>query len=210
VKRVFVKICGITSPEDAEMAAEAGADAVGFVLWPKSPRHVDAAEARRLGRGLPPFVVRVGVFVDATRDELVRASEEAGLDLLQLHGEEPPSALADLPRRALKAVRVGEGFTAEEALRYEGRAAGLLLDTRALSRPGGTGETFDWTLAREVRKRASFLVLAGGLGPENVAAALKAVQPDGVDVSTGVESAPGKKDAAKVRAFVDAVRRLAP
>jgi phosphoribosylanthranilate isomerase len=209
MKRVFVKICGITSPEDAATAVEAGADALGFVFWPKSPRHVLAGKAREIGRSLPPFVVRVGVFVDATRDELVRATEEAGLDLLQLHGEEPPQALADLPRRVLKVVRVGEGFTAQEALRYEGRAAGLLLDTRAGDRPGGTGETFDWSLAREVRKRASFLVLAGGLRPDNVAAALKAVRPDGVDVSTGVESAPGKKDAAKMRAFVDAVRSLA-
>ena len=210
MKRLFVKICGITCAEDAAAAAEAGADAVGFVFWPKSPRHVLAAKAREIGGTLPPFVVRVGVFVDATRDELVRATEEAGLDLLQLHGEEPPSALADLPRRVLKVVRVGEGFAAQEALRYEGRAAGLLLDTRAGDRPGGTGSTFDWSLAREVRKRTGFLLLAGGLRPDNVAAAVKAVGPDGVDVSTGVESAPGRKDPAKVRAFVEAVRSLAP
>jgi phosphoribosylanthranilate isomerase len=209
VKRLFVKICGITSSEDAALAVEAGADAVGFVFWPKSPRHVPLARAREIGDALPPFVVRVGVFVDATRDELLRATEEAGLDLLQLHGEEPPSAIADLPRRVLKVVRVGEGFAAEQALRYEGRAAGLLLDTRIGDRPGGTGETFDWSLVREVRKRASFLVLAGGLRPDNVVAAVKAVEPDGVDVSTGVEDTPGRKDAAKVRAFVDAVRSLA-
>ena len=112
MRRVFVKICGITSKGDAALAVEAGADAVGFVFWPKSPRHVAAATAREISAALPPFVVRVGVFVDATRDELLRATEEAGLDLLQLHGEEPPETLSDLPRRVLKVVRVGEGFTA--------------------------------------------------------------------------------------------------
>jgi phosphoribosylanthranilate isomerase len=206
MRHVFVKICGITSEEDARLAAEAGADAVGFVLWPGSPRHVDAKTARRLADGLPPSVVRVGVFVDASRDELVRAADEAGLDLLQLHGSEPPEALADLPRRVLKAVRVGRDFAPHTALQYEGRAAGLLLDTHRDGTPGGTGETFDWALVREVRRRAGFVVLAGGMRPENVKAALQAVGPDGVDVSSGVEASPGRKDPARVRAFVDAVR----
>jgi phosphoribosylanthranilate isomerase len=208
VKRTFVKICGITSAEDALLAAEAGADAVGFVFWPKSPRLVDAAAARRIGDVLPASIVRVGVFVDAPRDELARTADEAGLDLLQLHGSEPPEALVDLPRRALKAVRVSSGFAPQTALQYEGRAAGLLLDTHREGIPGGTGETFDWSLVREVRRRAAFLVLAGGLAPDNVAAALRAVGPDGVDVSSGVEQAPGRKDPAKVKAFVEAVRRL--
>jgi phosphoribosylanthranilate isomerase len=206
MKHVFVKICGITSEEDARLAAEAGADAVGFVFWPGSPRRVDAKTARRIGDALPPTVVRVGVFVDAAREELARAADEAALDLLQLHGSEPPEALADLPRRTLKAVRVGRDFAAQTALQYEGRASGLLLDTDCAGLPGGTGETFDWSLVREVRRRAGFVVLAGGLRPENVQAALRAVQPDGVDVSSGVEKAPGRKDASKVRAFVDAVR----
>ncbi len=208
MKRVFVKICGITSPEDARLAAEAGADAVGFVFWPQSPRRVDAAAARRIGETLPPSVARVGVFVDATREELVRTAEEAGLDLLQLHGSESPEALADLPRRVWKAVRVGSDFAPQTALQYEGRAAGILLDTHRDGRPGGTGVPFDWSLVREVRRRASFVVLAGGLSPDNVKAALEAVSPDGVDVSSGVEAAPGRKDPARVRAFVDAVRSL--
>jgi phosphoribosylanthranilate isomerase len=208
MKRVFVKICGITSPEDAQRAAEAGADAVGFVFWPKSPRRVDAAAARRIGEALPPSVVRVGVFVDAPREELVRTADEAGLDLLQLHGSEPPEDLAGLPRRAWKAVRVASGFAPQSALQYEGRAAGILLDTHREAAPGGTGETFDWSLVREVRRRAGFVVLAGGLRPDNVKEALQAVGPDGVDVSSGVERAPGRKDPAKIRAFVDAVRSL--
>ena len=204
--RVFVKVCGITSPEDAVAAAEAGADAIGLVFWPRSPRVVTIEQARAIGDALPPFVVRVGVFVDAERDEMARVADAARLDLLQLHGDEPPEALDDLPRRALKAVRVGDGFAPADALRYEGRAAGLLLDTKAPGAPGGTGRAFDWSLARGVRERARFLVLAGGLTPENVRTALEAVRPDGVDASSRLESAPGRKDPAKVKAFLEVVR----
>jgi phosphoribosylanthranilate isomerase len=200
--RLLVKICGITREEDAVAAADAGADAVGFVMWPGSPRAVTPAAARRLGAALPPFVLRVGVFVDASREALLRAADEAGLDLLQLHGAEPPEACADLPRRALKAVRVGPGFMPEDALRYEGRVAGLLLDGGA-----GAGRAFDWSLAKPVRARARFVMLAGGLTPENLGAAVATLWPDGVDVSSGVESAPGVKDPARIRAFVAAARR---
>lgn len=201
-----MKVCGITSPEDALVAAEAGADAIGLVFWARSPRAVTVEAARRIGEALPPFVARVGVFVDATRDEMARAADAAGLDLLQLHGSEPPEQLAELPRRALKAVRVGESFSPEDALRYEGRAAGILLDTAGAAAPGGTGRAFDWSLARGVRRGARFLMVAGGLGPDNVGAAIEAVRPDGVDASSGLESAPGRKDRARVRAFVEAVR----
>ena len=204
--RVFVKVCGITSPGDAVAAAEAGADAIGIVFWPGSPRVVTIEQARAIGDALPPFVVRVGVFVDAGRDEMARVADAARLDLLQLHGDEPPEALDDLPRRALKAVRVGDGFAPADALRYEGRAAGLLLDTKAPGAPGGTGRAFDWSLARGVREKARFLLLAGGLTPENVRTALEAVRPDGVDASSSLEKSPGRKDHARVRAFVEAVR----
>jgi anthranilate synthase/indole-3-glycerol phosphate synthase/phosphoribosylanthranilate isomerase len=210
--RVFVKVCGITSAEDALMAARAGADAVGLVFWPGSPRRVDLETARRISAALPPFVLRVGVFVDAPRDELARTAEAVGLDVLQLHGQEAPETLADLPRRVVKAVPVGPGFRVEDALRYEDAADGILLDTRlpgAAAPPGGTGVAFDWTVAREVRERASFLMLAGGLTPDNVGKALTAVRPDAVDVSSGVESAPGHKDPVRVRAFLDAVAAAA-
>jgi phosphoribosylanthranilate isomerase len=204
---VAVKVCGITSVEDGVMAAEAGADAIGLVFWPGSPRAVDVSRAREIAAALPPFVLRVGVFVDAPREEMARVADAVGLDLLQLHGQEAPESLAGLPRRALKAVRVGPGFQAAQALRYEGRAAGILLDTRVPGgAPGGTGQTFDWTAVREVRERLAWLMLAGGLTPDNVARALAEVRPDAVDVSSGVESAPGRKDAEKVRAFIEAVR----
>jgi phosphoribosylanthranilate isomerase len=209
MSRVRVKVCGITTPEDGVMAVLAGADAIGLVFWPKSPRHVDLERARAVARALPPFVLRVGVFVDASAAVIAAAVEAGGLDLLQLHGAEPPEVFDALPRRGLKAIRVGPGFDAAEALRYEGHAAGLLLDTQAASAPGGTGETFDWSLAQEVRRRAGFLALAGGLNAGNVATAIAAVRPDAVDVSSGVESAPGRKDADKVRAFIEAVRRAA-
>jgi phosphoribosylanthranilate isomerase len=207
--RVAVKICGITSPEDGRLAAEAGADAIGLVFWPGSPRCVDLATAGRIAAALPPFVLRVGVFVDAGRDELARAAEAAGLDLFQLHGSEPPESVPGLPRRALKALRVGDGFVLAEALRYEGLAAGLVLDTRDEALPGGTGRTFDWKVAQAVRERVRFLMLAGGLHAGNVAEAVRTVRPDAVDVSSGVESSPGRKDPSKVRAFVEAARSSA-
>jgi phosphoribosylanthranilate isomerase len=206
-RHLFVKICGITRAADAAAAVEAGADAVGFVFWRRSPRAIDPKTARAIAAGLPPSIVRVGVFVDPLPEEASWIAEEAGLDVLQFHGSEPPESLLALPRRCWKAVGVGRDFVAADALRYEGKAAGILLDTRGEGAQGGTGRTFDWALAREVRKRASFLLLAGGLDPENVAAAIRAVSPDGVDVSSGVESAPGRKDKARVKAFIEAARK---
>src|SRR5262245_24863919 len=201
---VRVKICGITTPEDGLMAAEAGASAVGLVFWTGSPRFVDRAAARRIVEALPSFVVRVGVFVDQSLDVMTRTAEDVGLDVIQLHGDEPPEMVACLPRRVLKAIRVGGDSVVDEVARYEG--AGILLDTRDGALKGGTGRTFDWRAAQEVRARVPFLVLAGGLTPENVDAAIRSVGPDAVDVSSGVESAPGRKDPAKVEAFIQAAR----
>jgi phosphoribosylanthranilate isomerase len=208
MSRVFVKVCGITRPEDGLLAAKAGADAVGFVFYPMSPRRVEPVRAAAIARELPPLLARVGVFVDATRDEMARVADAVGLDLLQLHGDEPPEALEGLPRRALKAVRVGAGFKSEDALRY-GAAAGVVVDTRLAGQtalPGGTGTPFDWTLVRGLRDQVGFLMLAGGLTPDNVAEAIGAVHPHAVDVSSGVERLPGRKEPARVRAFVEAVR----
>ena len=210
--RVAVKICGITSVEDGLLAARSGADAIGLVLWPESRRAVDLKAAREIADALPPLVHRVGVFVNPTRADVERAVEEIGLDVVQLHGDESPEFCRDLRPRVLKAIRVGPGFDAGEALRFENAAGGVLLDTRSEepgAPPGGTGRAFDWTLARQVRENARYLVLAGGLNPENVGRAVAAVEPDAVDVSSGVESSPGRKDPARVRAFVRAVRKVA-
>lgn len=205
-RRLFVKICGITSLEDALAAADAGADAVGFVFWRGSPRCLAAARARAIGAALPSRIVRVGVFVDAGRDRLSRTADAAGLDLLQLHGSEPPEIFAGLPRPAWKALRVSDDFAPERALRFEGRAAGLLFDGAAGERPGGTGRVFDWRQALLLRPRPRFLIVAGGLTPENVADAVRLAAPDGVDVSSGVERSPGRKDPGRMRDFVAAAR----
>lgn len=209
--RLLVKICGITTPQDARLAVEAGADALGFVFWYMSPRRVDPARAAEIAAELPASVLRVGVFVDAPRDEMSRIAEQAGLDVLQLHGEEPVEALAGLPRPAWKAVRVGKQFTAAEALRYCGPAQGVVVDTRLPGEtqlPGGTGVAFDWSLVRDLADQVDFLMLAGGLSPENVAEAVRAVRPHAVDVSSGVERMPGRKDQARVVAFVEAARAV--
>lgn len=201
---VKVKVCGITTPEDAVMASEAGAAAIGLVFWPGSPRFVDRATARRIVEALPLFVLRVGVFVDQSLDMMTRTSDDVGLDIIQLHGAEPTETVACLPRRVIKAIRVGSDSVMDEVRRYEGSS--ILLDTKDEVLPGGTGKTFDWQTAQQVRARVRFLVLAGGLTPENVAEAIKTVGPDAVDVSSGVEAAPGKKDPRKLRAFMEAVR----
>ncbi len=207
VRRVQVKVCGLTTPEDAQRVAETGVDALGLVFWPRSPRAVDLSSARRIVAGLPPFVLRVGVFVDASLDELRRSADEVGLDVLQLHGQEAPELFDRLPRRGIKALSAGSDFDVERACAFEGHAQAVLLDAQSAVAPGGTGMRCDWDVARRVRARVGRLVLAGGLTPENVAAAIATVQPDAVDVSSAVEHAPGRKDLARVRAFVAAVRR---
>jgi len=207
--RVSIKICGLTTPEDARAAAQAGADAIGLVFWPRSPRAVTVAAARRIAAALPAFVLRVGVFVNAPREELLRVADEVGLDILQLHGQEPPEALAGLTRRALKAVALAGPEDVQRARRYADSGAALLVDAAGQPAPGGTGRTADWALARRLREQVPELVLAGGLTPENVAAAIAAVEPHGVDVSSGVELAPGCKQAARMQAFVAAVRGVA-
>jgi phosphoribosylanthranilate isomerase len=211
MSRTLVKICGITREEDALLAAGAGADAVGFVFYAKSPRRIEVARAREVARVLPPFVLRIGVFVDASQSEMARAADAVGLDVLQLHGDESPEILADLPRRAIKAVRVGRGFQTADAVRWGEAAGGVVVDTRLVGEtvaPGGTGVPFDWALVNGLRDRVPFLMLAGGLSPENVAAAIGKVSPHAVDVSSAVERLPGQKDPDKVRAFVRAVREV--
>jgi phosphoribosylanthranilate isomerase len=204
--RVFVKICGITSAQDARLAVLAGADALGFVFWAQSPRFVTPEAAAAIAAEVPTFVTRVGVFSGAPREEVVRTAEVAGLDVLQLHGDETPEALRALPRRTLKALRVGPDFRLDDTRVYADAGIGLLLDAKSDDRPGGTGLTFDWTRASGLRERVPFLVLAGGLRPDNVGKGVEVVNPHAVDVSSGVESSPGRKDEGKLRAFVEAVR----
>lgn len=205
---VHVKICGVTNLEDALAAVEAGADALGFNFWRGSKRHVEAEAARRIVERLPGSVLAVGVFVNAEAGEVERTAREVGLGAVQLHGDESPDYCRALKgSHVIKALRVGEAFEPEEATRYD--ASAVLLDAFCAAERGGTGRSFDWEVARRVRALVPRLYLAGGLTPETVAGAVRGVAPYAVDVCSGVESAPGRKDAARVRAFVSAARGAA-
>ncbi|MNF41426.1 N-(5'-phosphoribosyl)anthranilate isomerase [compost metagenome] len=198
------KICGITRIEDALLAADAGADAIGLVFYARSPRAVEVQQARAIIAALPPFVTTVGLFVNASRDELNEILEAVPLDLLQFHGDETAADCAGYHRPYIKALRVRPGEDVAARCAEFPQAAGILLDTFVPGVPGGTGETFDWSLVPE--NPGCPIILAGGLTAANVAAAIRQVRPWAVDVSGGVEASKGVKDAAKVRAFVAAVR----
>jgi phosphoribosylanthranilate isomerase len=201
---VRVKICGITNLADAQVAVAAGADALGFNFYEKSPRFVPTATAAEISRALPPFTLRVGVFVNPA-EELVRgAMVECGLNVLQFHGDEPPEFCTQFGLMSMKAFRVRDAGSLQELSKY--RTDAWLLDAYASDAFGGTGEKFNWDLAIEVQKLGKPVFLAGGLTPENVAEAVQQVQPFGVDVSSGVESSPGRKDHDKVRSFIKAAK----
>lgn len=211
-RRPLVKVCGITRVEDGRAAASAGADLVGFVFAP-SRRRVTPGEARELAAALPARVGRVGVFVDAGFEEILAVAALVGLDAVQLHGGEGPALCRALGEAGLLVIKAHRLQGAADPVAAEARLGELpvwahLFDTHRPDRPGGTGETFpwEWVPRSAVRRTGRLLFLAGGLNPENVAGALRSVQPDGVDVSTGVERAPGEKDPARVQAFVAAVR----
>jgi phosphoribosylanthranilate isomerase len=197
---VRVKICGITRLEDALFAVNAGADALGFVFYDKSPRHVTPAQAAIVCRALPPFITRVGLFVDASVEFVQKVLQTVPLDLLQFHGDEPPAYCAQFGKAYIKAVRV---HAATNLLKYAAdfdAASGLLLDAYVESVPGGTGEAFDWKLIP--KNLPKLIVLSGGLTPGNVDDAVKQTRPWAVDVSSGVESAKGIKDMQKVAQFI--------
>lgn len=202
---VKVKICGITHLEDGLAAAEAGADALGFVFYERSPRCVTLEQAADIIRQLPAFLVKVGVFVDAPEETVVRAAGQCGLSLLQFHGDETPAYCLQFGLMSMKAFRVRGPESLQRLEDYPTDA--WLLDAYTPGQLGGTGETFNWDLALEAVRWGRPVFLAGGLTPGNVGEAVRRVQPYGVDVSSGVEAAPGRKDHAKVRAFVAAAKQ---
>jgi len=201
---VKVKICGVTSEADGLAAAEAGADMIGLMFYDRSPRHLSLATAAEISRGLPSFVQRVGVFVNPEPELVLRAIGDCNLTLLQFHGDETSEFCTQFGLMSLKAIRVRDAESLNQFADF--RTDAFLLDADSKGGLGGTGEKFNWDLAIEAQKFGKPIFLAGGLTPENVGEAVKKVRPFAVDVSSGVESAPGKKDAAKVRAFIAAVQ----
>ncbi|MGE8066353.1 phosphoribosylanthranilate isomerase [Pseudomonas sp. NPDC089569] len=198
------KICGITRLEDALAAVEAGADAIGFVFYAKSPRAVTSGQARAIIQALPPFVTTVGLFVNAGRGELQQILDAVPLDLLQFHGDESAAECQAWHRPYIKALRVKAGDDIAAACDAYPGASGILLDAYVEGIPGGTGEAFDWSLIPQGLSKP--IILAGGLTPDNVAEAVKQVRPYAVDVSGGVEASKGIKDHGKIRAFIKAAR----
>ena len=205
--RTRVKICGITRIEDAIAAAQAGADAIGFVFDAKSPRHVHPDQALKIARALPPFITIVGLFVNAAPDTIEGVLSHVPLDLIQFHGNEKPEQCRRYHRPYIKAIHMKPDVDLREMARLYGDATGLLLDTYVADVAGGSGQAFDWN--RIPRDLGKPVILAGGLTPENVAEAVRKVRPFAVDVSSGVEQSKGIKDAKKISDFIDAVAQAA-
>ena len=201
---VRVKVCGITRSEDALSAIELGADALGFVFWPKSSRSVTPDIAHQIESTLPPFINKVGVYVDPTPDWVAETSAAGCLSLLQFHGDETPEFCEQFSLPYIKAIRVKDGVDLlQYATRYR-NARGLLLDTYTAGMPGGTGHVFDWALVPQDLPLP--VILSGGLNPNNVASAIKQTRPWAVDVSSGVEATKGIKDKTKIAAFMQGVK----
>lgn len=203
--RTRVKICGITRREDAWEAIRQGADAIGLVFYPPSPRALSIEKAREVVHGLPPFVTVVGLFVDEPRENVVRTLQDVRIDLIQFHGQEPPGACSGFGRPYVKAVRMRDGIDLQQIRREYDEASALLLDTYRPGQPGGTGAVFDWSAIPQ--ELAGEIILAGGLDPDNVETAVRQVRPYAVDVSGGVERRKGIKDGARIAAFLRGVER---
>jgi len=200
---IRIKICGITREEDARLAVEYGADALGFIFYPASPRSVTPDQAMSIVRQLPPFVNRVGVFVDESPDSVRRISDRVGLDVVQLHGSEQPEHIHEYPGRVIKAIRVRGVESLQELSRY--KVGTYLLDAYRKGTCGGTGETFNWDLAIGAKQHGR-IILSGGLNPSNVTDAIQLVRPYAVDVSSGIEKEPGIKDHARMKLLVQRCR----
>ena len=198
-----VKVCGITNSEDAFCAVQLGASALGFVFYEKSPRFIAFSEAREIIRQIPPFVTKVGVFVNAEADYLRKAKDVAGFDFYQFHGDETPEFCAAFGENYIKAIRVKNAESLSAVELYDTDA--FLFDTYSPDAYGGTGENFSWDVLSRRKLEGKFVILSGGLNPANVREAIRAVDPYAVDVSSGVESSPGIKDHTKLERFMEAV-----
>lgn len=201
-----IKVCGITTGEDALVAVRAGADALGFVFAESSPRRVTLAQAQQIIRSLPPFVAKVGVFVDARESWICQCIEECGLDTVQLHGSETPDFCRLFSVKVIKGFRLKSPEVVETMAKYPVDA--WLIDAYVAGQAGGTGQVCNWDWARQATQYGVPVVLAGGLTPQNVREAIQQVSPFAVDVSSGIEYAPGRKDHGKIQEFVKAVQAI--
>ena len=204
--RTRIKVCGITEPEDARIAVAAGADGLGFIFVPQSPRHIDPDMVRKITRELPPLVDAVGVFVDEEMEVVEEIMQYCCLSFIQLHGSETPDYCEKISCRVMKSFSIGQATKSEDFAPYAEAVSGFLLDTFHKDMAGGTGQTFDWQLLEHIKPPGP-IVLAGGLTPDNVGDAIRQVKPFAVDVNSGVEYQPGRKDPDKLRSFVQAVRK---
>lgn len=200
-----VKICGITNLEDAIAGSELGADALGFIFVKSSPRYIPPEHAEHIIKELPPFITKVGVFADATKDEIREIVYHTHVNCLQLHGSETPEFAKDFDIPVIKSFRVTNGFNTSILSKYT--VSAFLLDTFVKDQLGGTGKTFDWNIAIEAKKYGR-IILAGGLNEYNVLEAIKTVQPYAIDVNSGAESTPGKKDVEKLKRLFDIIGKL--
>ena len=200
-----VKICGITNIEDANIAVELGADALGFIFVRSSPRYIAPSDAQKIIQKLDPFIVSVGVFADTPREEIYKTIEQTGISCVQLHGNELPGQVSNYPLPVYKSFRVDKYFMLDTLQKYKGVA--YLLDTFVDGALGGTGKTFDWSIA-VAAKEYGRIILAGGLNPDNISEAVGIVQPYAVDINSGVESAPGIKDRKKLEHLFDNIRQF--
>ena len=205
-KRTRIKTCGITRLTDALSAVSQGVDGLGFIFAKKSPRYIDPEQAREIIRQLPPFVSTVGVFVDEEASVVDEIAQYSNLTLVQLHGVETPTYCSTLTAPVIKACRIGPDFDVETLIPYGKIVHGFLLDTYHKDLAGGTGHTFDWNQIQNIETSVP-IILAGGLNPDNIMTAIEQVRPYAVDVNSGVESAPGLKDAAKLQRFVEQVSK---
>ena len=202
---VKIKICGITNSEDALKAAEYGADALGFVFYKKSPRYVEVSKAHEIISHLPALISTVGVFVNETFENIQKTVDECGIGVVQLHGDEDKSFCSKFRMKVIKTIKAKDESSIENIDGY--KVSAFLLDTFSENIPGGTGKTFNWDLAVKAKNYGK-IILAGGLTPENVKEAISKVNPYAVDVSSGVEIKPGKKDHEKMKRFIEAVKRI--
>jgi phosphoribosylanthranilate isomerase len=207
MNNLAVKICGITNYEDAAIAVDLGAAALGFI-FADSPRQITPPKARDIIHALPPFVKTVGVFVNEGPAEIKDVVDYCGLDLVQLHGDESPNLCHALMPYSIKALRIKDASCFQSSLAYQGKVRALLLDTYAKDKAGGTGTTFDWRLATKIKELGIPIILAGGLGPSNIDSAIRTVKPYAVDVNSGVEECPGKKSHMLMKDLMIKVRRI--